>query len=251
MSTTSSSNVVDGEIEAAFAAGAMPPEWRRLLLASGLNGNDVNVIAASIANTHLIILRTTWSSTQKMAFIALGVMGVLFLCLVVVVVFRETMGLMVTLLAVGVFYVAMALVAVMSISRNNNIDAEIDAAFAAGKMPLEWLPRLQAAGMNDSDVSVTAGAISETHRVAGDTWWSNENVPFELFGLFGTLFMFALAIVYRGTKGLMLTLLAWGLVILVETSVLAVIDACERRRARLTRDVARKVLENFLLSPPV
>uniref|UniRef100_A0A0E0B661 Uncharacterized protein n=1 Tax=Oryza glumipatula TaxID=40148 RepID=A0A0E0B661_9ORYZ len=90
----------------------------------------------------------------------------------------------------------------MSISRNNNIDAEIDAAFAAGKMPLEWLPRLQAAGMNDSDVSVTAGAISETHRVAGDTWWSNENVPFELFGLFGTLFMFALAIVYRGTKGL-------------------------------------------------
>ena len=105
MSTTSSSNVVDGEIEAAFAAGAMPPEWRRLLLASGLNGNDVNVIAASIANTHLIILRTTWSSTQKMAFIALGVMGVLFLCLVVVVVFRETMGLMVTLLAVGVFYV--------------------------------------------------------------------------------------------------------------------------------------------------
>uniref|UniRef100_A0A0D3H9R6 Uncharacterized protein n=1 Tax=Oryza barthii TaxID=65489 RepID=A0A0D3H9R6_9ORYZ len=139
----------------------------------------------------------------------------------------------------------------MSISRNNNIDAEIDAAFAAGKMPLEWLPRLQAAGMNDSDVSVTAGAISETHRVAGDTWWSNENVPFELFGLFGTLFMFALAIVYRGTKGLMLTLLAWGLVILVETSVLAVIDACERRRARLTRHVARKVLENFLLSPPV
>lgn len=45
--------------------------------------------------------------------------------------------------------------------------------------------------------------------------------------------MFVLAIVYRGTKGLMLTLLAWGLVILVETSVLAVIDACERRRARL------------------
>lgn len=112
MSTTSSSNVVDGEIEAAFAAGEMPPEWRRRLMASGLNGNDVDVIAASIANTHLIILRTTCSSTENMAFIALGVMGGLFLCLVAVVVFRETTGLMVTLLAVGVFYVAMALVAV-------------------------------------------------------------------------------------------------------------------------------------------
>uniref|UniRef100_A0A0E0M476 Uncharacterized protein n=1 Tax=Oryza punctata TaxID=4537 RepID=A0A0E0M476_ORYPU len=39
----------------------------------------------------------------------------------------------------------------MSISRNN-IDVEIDAAFAAGAMPPEWRPRLLASGMNSSDL---------------------------------------------------------------------------------------------------
>uniref|UniRef100_A0A0E0LZN9 Uncharacterized protein n=1 Tax=Oryza punctata TaxID=4537 RepID=A0A0E0LZN9_ORYPU len=136
----------------------------------------------------------------------------------------------------------------MSISRNN-IDAEIDAAFAAGAMPPEWRPRLLASGMNNNDVNVTATAIADTHRILQDTWWSNENVVFEAAGVLGTLFIFASAIIFRKTTGLTLTLFIWGLLPLAAAFLLVVLDGCERGRARLIRDVARKVLENFPLPP--
>uniref|UniRef100_A0A0E0M484 Uncharacterized protein n=1 Tax=Oryza punctata TaxID=4537 RepID=A0A0E0M484_ORYPU len=136
----------------------------------------------------------------------------------------------------------------MSIS-HSNIDAEINAAFAAGAMPPEWRPRLLASGMNDNDVRVTAAAIADTHRILQDTWWSNQNVVFEAVGVLGSLFIFAFAIVFHKTKGLMLTFFIWGLLPLAATFLLAVLDGCERRRARLIRDVVRKVLENFLLPP--
>uniref|UniRef100_A0A0D9XGE4 Uncharacterized protein n=1 Tax=Leersia perrieri TaxID=77586 RepID=A0A0D9XGE4_9ORYZ len=69
----------DEEIEAAFVAGAMPPEWQPRLMASGLKENDVKLIAAAIAQTHTATAsqrrRLNWSR-------ALGFLAGLFIVFV-------------------------------------------------------------------------------------------------------------------------------------------------------------------------
>ncbi|KAF0910663.1 hypothetical protein E2562_004657 [Oryza meyeriana var. granulata] len=54
----SRNNMEEDGIEAAFMAGAMPPEWRPRLRASGLDDGDVNTIAEAIAKTHPIMRST-------------------------------------------------------------------------------------------------------------------------------------------------------------------------------------------------
>uniref|UniRef100_A0A0E0M3Q9 Uncharacterized protein n=1 Tax=Oryza punctata TaxID=4537 RepID=A0A0E0M3Q9_ORYPU len=71
-----SRNIKD-EIEAAFAAGAMLPDWRRRLLASGMDEGGVDKVAADIAETHPT-LEFVWSK-EAMAFDF--VLGGLLLCL--------------------------------------------------------------------------------------------------------------------------------------------------------------------------
>uniref|UniRef100_A0A0E0M3V1 Transmembrane protein n=1 Tax=Oryza punctata TaxID=4537 RepID=A0A0E0M3V1_ORYPU len=78
--SSSSSNVND-EIDAAFAAGAMPPEWRpRLLASQRLDEADVDTIAADIAEIHSI-LQFVGSTKQSIAPVVFWFLfGVLFLC---------------------------------------------------------------------------------------------------------------------------------------------------------------------------
>uniref|UniRef100_A0A0E0QU69 Uncharacterized protein n=1 Tax=Oryza rufipogon TaxID=4529 RepID=A0A0E0QU69_ORYRU len=82
----SSSNIFeDDEIEAAFAAGAMPPEWRRRLVASGqLDERGVDKIAADIAAAGTTSRPSSGFAWSKgaMAFAAFDVVvGALLLCL--------------------------------------------------------------------------------------------------------------------------------------------------------------------------
>uniref|UniRef100_A0A0E0QUC5 Transmembrane protein n=1 Tax=Oryza rufipogon TaxID=4529 RepID=A0A0E0QUC5_ORYRU len=79
-SITMSSSIKD-EIDAAFAAGAMPPEWRPRLLASPrLGERDVDRIAASIAEIHWN-LQLDGSTQLSVACVAFWfVVGVLVLC---------------------------------------------------------------------------------------------------------------------------------------------------------------------------
>ncbi|BAT09131.1 Os09g0534300 [Oryza sativa Japonica Group] len=79
-SGSGTSNIKD-EIDAAFAAGAMPPEWRpRLLASQRLGEGDVDRIAAAIAEVHATY-QYVGSTKGNIGYVAfLFVLGVLFLC---------------------------------------------------------------------------------------------------------------------------------------------------------------------------
>uniref|UniRef100_A0A0D9XGE5 Uncharacterized protein n=1 Tax=Leersia perrieri TaxID=77586 RepID=A0A0D9XGE5_9ORYZ len=86
-SNSSISRHIDDEIEAAFAAGKMPPDWKPRLLASGLSKGNVSAIVTKIDKVHEILHRPRHKvaiSVAAMVFFFLagasaGVVGLVFL----------------------------------------------------------------------------------------------------------------------------------------------------------------------------
>uniref|UniRef100_A0A0D9XGE6 Uncharacterized protein n=1 Tax=Leersia perrieri TaxID=77586 RepID=A0A0D9XGE6_9ORYZ len=71
-SSSSRSRHIDDEIEAAFVAGEMPPEWKPRLLTSGLTEDNISAIAMKIAKINSPASPTVVISLAAMAFFFLA-----------------------------------------------------------------------------------------------------------------------------------------------------------------------------------